>query len=1018
MKKFLLSLGIVLLWSGVINADTFQKVTNPADLAEGDEIIFVHSASSSYYYSRSEVTSSTLQSIKVNQSLEDVITIASDNDDTAPGLWSLESTTTAGQFYLKDSSDYYLRNSSSTSVATNKGSAGSNSNFSFAEHEGGVMMLSPVLSSSKPRMFGWNGSSGWKFYAQSNMSGNPPALVYKKVVDEGPAKTEVSLSWEPAEMNLNLGDDFTAPTLKIEGAENLPARTITYAAEGLLSVDENGTITLGTGVGTGSVTASIPASNEAYKAAPATFTITVVDPNKIVDVIEVDNFKQVNGAALNAFYNTGTWTSDITGVTYTAHAVKSTNGDIQINKTAGYGVAVTNNPKGYIVDKITVEFANNQAATRKTIVKGSAKALTSISGYSSATELITITGKDKTYYTPTADYQGVCFTADGASYISKITIEYRPGAPEKQRVSLSFDKAEYTAIVGEAFAAPELKVLPDVLAEYVSYASSEEAVATVANDGTVTIKAAGTTTITANLAETEEYEAGKAQYTLIVTNPNVLGPITVNGQEVKDGDEITVFVGSTVTIKAENAEMLMIDAKDASKPDDDPVIGEILEDVDSYEWSGFVRGTYNFEVSSLLGEDEQTVSFTIIAKVDAPELGRILVNGREVSDEEVVDVYVNSTVTIEAENAECFEYTITPPEGDEIEDIVSGTTYSFVPDQIGIYSIKVSAEGYNGEGAVRMFDLNVTEKPAMTEGTVTFDFVNNEYHMERQSGSSQIYNEGAQTVVSNCISLTLSADTDGGKHRLWDNDGWRIYSGTKANNAYPDGHHTMTISATSGTIVKRVTLTGGFAVSATTVVYNGSTVDLENKSYIINANEQEVVISIAVTSNKAINTVKVEYEGVATPVIASYDGLTPAADNFVLASKGDDGSFTYKVEHDFYGAVIYHKFISSEQSKVNGRRVVDHEGYTKATISKNGEAVEHSITVPGTGRVEYYGYHPGDDAQGEVTSFIINEDGTTSIESIMLDGVDPEACYDLQGRRVVRPVRGLFISNGRKVYLR
>jgi hypothetical protein len=50
----------------------------------------------------------------------------------------------------------------------------------------------------------------------------------------------------------------------------------------------------------------------------------------------------------------------------------------------------------------------------------------------------------------------------------------------------------------------------------VTYSSSEPTVATIASDGTISLVAAGTTVITAESAETAEFEAGKAQYTLTV----------------------------------------------------------------------------------------------------------------------------------------------------------------------------------------------------------------------------------------------------------------------------------------------------------------------------------------------------------------------------------------------------------------------------------------------------------------------------------------------------------------------
>ena len=50
----------------------------------------------------------------------------------------------------------------------------------------------------------------------------------------------------------------------------------------------------------------------------------------------------------------------------------------------------------------------------------------------------------------------------------------------------------------------------------VTYNSSETSVATIAADGTITLVTAGTTVITASSEETDEFEAGHAQYTLTV----------------------------------------------------------------------------------------------------------------------------------------------------------------------------------------------------------------------------------------------------------------------------------------------------------------------------------------------------------------------------------------------------------------------------------------------------------------------------------------------------------------------
>ena len=80
--------------------------------------------------------------------------------------------------------------------------------------------------------------------------------------------------------------------------------------------------------------------------------------------------------------------------------------------------------------------------------------------------------------------------------------------------TLSFSPTTATAIVGKSFTAPVLSGVLD--GETVVYTSSKESVATVTADGTVTLVAAGETTITATIVEDDKYLEGSAEYTLRV----------------------------------------------------------------------------------------------------------------------------------------------------------------------------------------------------------------------------------------------------------------------------------------------------------------------------------------------------------------------------------------------------------------------------------------------------------------------------------------------------------------------
>ena len=99
---------------------------------------------------------------------------------------------------------------------------------------------------------------------------------------------------------------------------------------------------------------------------------------------------------------------------------------------------------------------------------------------------------------------------------------------EKATPAFSFAQANVTAVLGEAV--PENKLTVGLYDGEVTYASNDEAIATVDANGVVTTKAPGQVIITATGAETENcYEAQKAQYSLTVNDPSGISEI-VKGQ--------------------------------------------------------------------------------------------------------------------------------------------------------------------------------------------------------------------------------------------------------------------------------------------------------------------------------------------------------------------------------------------------------------------------------------------------------------------------------------------------------
>ncbi len=118
----------------------------------------------------------------------------------------------------------------------------------------------------------------------------------------------------------------------------------------------------------------------------------------------------------------------------------------------------------------------------------------------------------------TGDYTSVGIRSNkSALYLSKITLEWEIEGGGLQSPDFEFSTTAASATLGEAFTPPTLTNTSDGT---VSYASSNESVATVDADGAVTILAGGSTTITASVPKTDNFYAAEASYVLMVEDPN------------------------------------------------------------------------------------------------------------------------------------------------------------------------------------------------------------------------------------------------------------------------------------------------------------------------------------------------------------------------------------------------------------------------------------------------------------------------------------------------------------------
>lgn len=246
-------------------------------------------------------------------------------------------------------------------------------------------------------------------------------------------------------------------------------------------------------------------------------------------------------------------------------------------------------PKSSISLRRVNNFTGQQATLMSEDVELENKSLT----YTSLNEEVatvdnngTVTLKGFGETTITAKFAGdENYSGSSASY----TLTY---LDEKSNTTLSFENTSYEVKLGKSFESPIPTLSSNDVAlsgKTLTYKSSAPAVATVNENGTVTLLGIGETTITATFAGDEDYNGSSASYTLTVKDPKNYSatfhfskpadygysePASGNATEIgegntivsddvtitntKDGDPTTRFhkTGSVITLRAyTNAEL-------------------------------------------------------------------------------------------------------------------------------------------------------------------------------------------------------------------------------------------------------------------------------------------------------------------------------------------------------------------------------------------------------------------------------------------------------------------------------
>lgn len=133
--------------------------------------------------------------------------------------------------------------------------------------------------SVKNYVVNWVGSTTNSIELKYSGSAQMNAAIFEVTYTAGNGKQTATLTWTKEKDVIELGDVYTAPTLSID-PEAARANVVYESSDETVATVNNGVITLVEGAtGTAVITASIPSTDETYKATPAVYTLKVTDPN-------------------------------------------------------------------------------------------------------------------------------------------------------------------------------------------------------------------------------------------------------------------------------------------------------------------------------------------------------------------------------------------------------------------------------------------------------------------------------------------------------------------------------------------------------------------------------------------------------------------------------------------------------------------------------------------------------------------------------------------------------------------
>ena len=514
LTRWMLLMAIVFMGAGTVSAADKWVLTAPSDLATGDLVVIVDQTTSRAMSNDNGTSGAPAATTVTLNTAKDEIT----GEVAATLQWEVTTTTenniTSYQFGVAETDNYLYANASNNGLRV-----GTNNNNSFTVYNNnGVNFLFINTTNNnnqvEDRYIGVYNNQDWRCYTSINNNiKNTVTAFYKKVSDSGPVDPTVTIS---------VSTFAVGETATISGPEGL-SMSFESDDEDVATVSTTGVVT-GISTGNTTITATWSAVADTYNAGSATFTVTITEPVAATVYEKVTNVNQLvvgneyilvaaNSSVTVAMGAQNNKIRDCANVTIVDDKVSITDEAVTVLTLGGISGAWTflasDNNKYLALTANSNEIHASDDATLSTsqwIITNDFQLMS--------------TAQDNTRYVRynSGSPRFACYKSGQV----EAYLYVKSGSATETHVDpgYSFSASTAEAILGESFTAPTFSNPNNVA---VTFESTDETVATIAQDGTVTILAAGTTTIKATSEANDTYLAGTASYTLTVIDPNAPG---------------------------------------------------------------------------------------------------------------------------------------------------------------------------------------------------------------------------------------------------------------------------------------------------------------------------------------------------------------------------------------------------------------------------------------------------------------------------------------------------------------